>query len=242
MADMPRNESKAEAPNVAEKSADKAGDGEKPININDVDMQAFAPMKNGFDRLPQGFNHIENSTFDLLANKDGFVTKDGLKKAIENSNLDDVQKDDVQHMLTNFKLLSKEFDDKDGGKRGISREDVAKYNFPHDVNHIESSTVDKLAKAADGTITKDALADGLKRTDLNDIERDDIKYLQRQYANIKALSPDGASGGKNELGISTDDIALSNRRTENYVARVTNNSPFQLIDRYNNQRMLDALE
>lgn len=139
----------------------------------------------GLDSLPLGFNRIEASTFDLLANQDGFVTRESLKKAAQNPNLDEVQKDDVQHMLKNFKFLTKEFDDNDRGKFGISREDIAKYNSTADVNHVESSTIDRLDKSSDGSITREALTAGLEREDLSDYERDDIEYLLRQYTNIK---------------------------------------------------------
>lgn len=91
----------------------------------------------GLDSLPLGFNRIEASTFDLLANQDGFVTRESLKKAAQNPNLDEVQKDDVQHMLKNFKFLTKEFNDNARGKFGISREDIAKYNFTADFKFLE---------------------------------------------------------------------------------------------------------
>lgn len=142
-------------------------------------------MARGLDSLPPGFNRIEASTFGLLANQDGFVTRESLKKAAQNPNLDEVQKDDVQHMLKNFKFLTKEFNDNARGKFGISREDIAKYNFTADVNHVESSTIDRLDKSSDGSITREALTAGLEREDLSDYERDDIEYLLRQYTNIK---------------------------------------------------------
>lgn len=233
MADRAQGESKADSIDSARKQDDH-----NHLNVNDVDMKAFQPIAKSFDSLPPGFNHIETSTFDKLANKDGFVTKDSLKKAASDPSLDDIQRDDVQHMLKNFKVLSKEFDDKDGGKKGISREDVAKYNFPNDINHIESSTIDKLARAADGTITKDSLADALKRKDLSDVERDDMEYLQRQYTNIKDLSPAGA---KKELGISISDIAASNARVDQFAARYSGVDNYQFSTRHIQQRTIDRL-
>ncbi len=232
MADRAQGETKADSVDNAGKRDDHG------LSVNDVDMRSFQPMARGFDNLPAGFNHIESSTFDKLANKDGFVTKESLKKAAQDPALDDIQRDDVQHMLKNFKVLSKEFDDKDGGKKGISREDVAKYNFPNDVNHIESSTIDKLGRAADGTITKDSLADGLKRKDLSDVERDDMEYLQRQYTNIKELSP---AGGKKELGISIADIAASNARVDQFAARYGGADNYQVSTRHIQQRAIDRL-
>ena len=233
MGDRVQGESKADSIDNADKQDDH-----KPVSFNDVDMKAFQPMARGLDSLPPGFNHIETSTFDKLANKDGFVTRDSLKKAASDPSLDDIQRDDVQHMLKNFKVLSKEFDDKDGGKKGISREDVAKYNFPNDINHIESSTIDKLGLAADGTITKDSLAAGLKRKDLSDVERDDMEYLQRQYSNIKELSP---AGGKKELGISIADIAASNARVDQFAARYSGADNYQLSTRHTQERAIDRL-
>ena len=214
----------------------------QPSDLDDVDVvkKKSAPlMARGLDSLPLGFNRIEASTFDLLANQDGFVTRESLKKAANNPNLDDVRKDDVQHMIKNFKYLTKEFDDNDGGKFGISREDIAKYNFTADVNHVESSTIEKLDKASDGSITREALSAGLERGDLSDYERDDIEYLQRQFTNIRGLSPDGKSTC---LGISMADIAASNARVEQYVARFSGAGSWSLIDRYNAESKLDEAE
>ena len=228
---------------VKEDIADKQPSDKPGISVNDVDMKDFRPQDKGkIGATPIGFNHIETSTFDLAANKDGFVTADSLQKAAKNPNLDSVQKDDVKYMLSNFGFLRDQVKD---GSKGISREDIAKYNFPHDINHIEDSTVAKLDKAADGTITKGAIADGLKRSDLSDIERDDMQYMQRQYANLKELSP---SAAKKELGISISDIAASNARIGHYFAGQssggagTGESNFVIIDRHNRQRQLDQLD
>lgn len=206
------------------------------LDVGADDKGSAQSVASGLDRLPPGFNRIETSTFDLIANQDGFVTRESLKKAAQNPNLDEVQKDDVQHMLKNFKYLTKEFDDKDGGKYGISREDIAKYNFTADVNHVESSTIEKLEKASDGTITREALAAGLEREDLSDFERDDIKYLQRQFTNIKSLCPGGEAHG---LGLSMADIAASNARVEQYASNFTGAGSWSLLDRYNAQPKLE---
>ncbi|CAN5135153.1 hypothetical protein BH11CYA1_BH11CYA1_07260 [soil metagenome] len=239
MSDLHRAETKLD--NGDKQSNDK--EAPKPLSVTDIDMKDFRAIDREAGRAAlNGFNHIETSTFDLVANKDDVITKAALKKAADSPALDEVQKDDVQHMLTNFALLRDQV--KDGGK-GISREDIAKYNFPHDINHIEDSTVAKLTKAGDGTITKDGIAEGLKRTDLSDIERDDLQYLQRQYSNIKELTP---SGSKKELGISIADIAASNSRVESYMASRSGNtgsgseSSYVIIDRYNRERQLDLLD
>lgn len=209
------------------------------LDVGADDKGSAQSAVSGLDWLPLGFNRIETSTFDLIANQDGFVTRQSLKKAAQNPNLDEVQKDDVQHMLKNFKYLTKEFDDNDGGKYGISREDIAKYNFTADVNHVESSTIDKLDKASDGTITREALAAGLEREDLSDFERDDIKYLQRQFTNIKSLCPGGEANG---LGLSMADIAASNARVEQYASNFTGAGSWSLLDRYSAQPMTDKIE
>lgn len=235
MVDKSSGETKAETSGSFSKKAKKA----QSIEVGDVDKKAGQSLASGLDRLPPGFNRIETCTFDLVANQDGFVTRDSLRKAAQNPNLNEVQKDDVQHMLKNFKYLTKEFDDNDGGKFGISREDIAKYNFAADVNHVESSTIDKLGKASDGTITREALAEGLSRDDLSDIERDDIKYLQRQFINIKGLSP---GGEPNCLGISMADIAASNARVEQYAAKFNGAGSWSLIDRYYAQLAKEDVE
>ncbi len=182
--------------------------------IQGIDMSGwlqFGGRKDSDSSLPPGFNHIEISTVDKVADKDGFITKEALLKAAKDPTLDEIEKDDVQHMLKNFELLADKFDDKDEGKKGISREDIAKYNFPGEINFIETSTIDKLAKAKDGSITKEAIEKGLKRDDLTDVERDDMEYLKRQYNNIKGLA-----GGRATEGISQADIKEFNRRAEEY--------------------------
>lgn len=238
MVDKSCGEAKAEtSSNRIKKSKKSQSPDDDDVDV--VSKKSAPSMARGLDSLPTGFNRIETSTFDLLANQDGFVTRESLKKAAQNPDLDEVQKDDVQHMLKNFKYLTKEFDDSDGGKFGISREDIAKYDFTADVNHVESSTVDKLDKASDGSITREALSAGLERQDLSDYERDDIEYLQRQFTNIRALSPDG---DPNCQGISMADIAASNARVEQYVARFSGAGSWSLIDRYNVQPKLDEVE
>lgn len=192
------------------------GPAEPAFGINDIDMRPNPNETNNRNpketNLPAAFNHIEISTMDRVADKDGFMSKESLEKAAKDPTLDDIQKDDVQHMLDNFQLLADVVDDKDGGKKGISREDIAKYNFPHEINHIETSSIDKLTKAADGSITKDALEKALQRTDLSDVERDDLEYLQRQYNNVKGL----AGGAEQGAGISQADITEFNKRADLY--------------------------
>ncbi len=180
--------------------------------INHVKGQTIDSLKPSYSK------GIDASTFDLLADETGFVTRDSLEKAAGRGRLDGGQRTDVLHMLNNFELVSQEFDDKDGGRNGISREDVARHNFRNEINHIESSTIDKLDKAADGTITKEALAEGLKRSDLTHYERDDMQYLQKRYASIKDLSPDGVN---KDLGISLADIELNNAKVAHYSANMS---------------------
>ncbi len=186
---------------------------EKPLGINDIDMRAGKYEASNHNKsetnLPAGFNHIEISTVNRVADKDGFISKESLRDAAKDPTLDKFQKDDVRHMLNNFQLLSDVVDDKDGGKKGISREDIAKYNFPHEINYIETSSIAKLTKAKDGSITRDALEQGLKRKDLSDSERDDLEYLQQQFNNIKGFAQEGAKQG---VGISAADIAEFNKR------------------------------
>ncbi len=94
---------------------------EKSFSINDIDMRPDRDRnddRNKIDSsLPAGFNHIEISTVDKVADKGGFITKESLDKASKDPTLDEVQKDDVKHMLDNFQILADKVDDKDGGKK-----------------------------------------------------------------------------------------------------------------------------
>ncbi len=197
-------------------SSDKVNEKKVDAGLSNFADEVYAKRENTLPRnqpgtdKPGNIDFIHMNEIDDVFNKDGFATKDSLKAALSGRK-GSLKDGDIKQMLGDFDVLSKQFDDKDGGKKGISRDDVAKYTYPIDKNHISDEALKVVGKTGDGMITRDALQTALQRKDLTEVQRDDIKYMQHQYNQLKGEHYDGK---KNDIGLSKEDIFAANRKIE----------------------------
>lgn len=208
----------ADKPEASQREVAHENPGEKP-DFSDVLSrpttmpQRFPEARNFTGSLPNDFNFIDMKDAAPLFNDQGFITREALQKAPGTDKIStpdkDAAQDDIKTMLKNFDIMSREADDKDGGAKGISRDDIAKYNWDQDLNHIDPKSAEIVPKTRDGLITREALDQTLKRKDLDEMQRDDLEYMKHQYRQIKDLGHKDNDGGR---GISKNDIFASNNR------------------------------